>query len=78
VTLKEVIVAPALLLAVTVYTVTGERCSGVPERAPVEVSKVNPRGSVGAMLKDAMAPPLALGAARAQGSLTVQRSAEVA
>jgi hypothetical protein len=52
---------PPALVAVTVYKVDGDTTDGVPLRAPVDVSKVNPDGTDGKIDQDVAVPPLAVG-----------------
>lgn len=52
---------PPVLLAVTVYVVAEVTAVGVPEMAPLEVSKVRPDGRVAEMDHEVTAPPLDVG-----------------
>ena len=54
---------PPVLVAVTVYEAEGESAVGVPEIAPVEVSKDRPFGSEGVTDHESTSPPLADGIA---------------
>ena len=54
---------PAPLVAVTVYEAEVESADGVPEIAPVEVSKDRPAGSEGVTDHESTSPPLADGIA---------------
>lgn len=57
------VVLPPVLVAVTVYEAEVESAVGVPEIAPVEVSKDRPAGSEGVIDHESTAPPLADGMA---------------
>ena len=52
---------PPVLLAVTVNVVAEVTTVGVPEMAPLEVSKERPLGRVAEMDHDVTAPPLDVG-----------------
>ncbi len=52
---------PPVLLAVTVNVVAEVTTVGVPEMAPLEVSKERPLGSVAEMDHEVTAPPLDVG-----------------
>ena len=52
---------PPVLVAVTVYAAEDVIVVGVPEMAPVEVSKDKPAGRVGVIDHETTAPPLDVG-----------------
>jgi len=52
---------PPVLVAVTVYVAEGYVVVGVPEMAPVEVSKDKLAGRVGVIDHETTAPPLEVG-----------------
>tara|TARA_B100000035_G_scaffold205941_1_gene176092 strand:- start:1451 stop:1681 length:231 start_codon:yes stop_codon:yes gene_type:complete len=56
-----VVALPPVLLAVTVNVVAEVTTVGVPEMAPLEVSKERPLGSVAEMDHEVTAPPLDVG-----------------
>jgi len=56
-----VVALPPVLLAVTVYVVAEVTAVGVPEMAPVEVSKERPDGRVAEMDHVVTVPPLDVG-----------------
>ena len=56
-----VVPLPPAFVAVTVYTVEGERTVGVPLISPVVVLNDKPVGSDGAIDQETTAPPLAVG-----------------
>ena len=58
-----VVALPPVLLAVTVYVVDELTAVGVPEIAPVAVSKDRPAGSVGVIDQEMTVPPLDVGVA---------------
>ena len=58
-----VVALPPVLVAVTVYAVDELSVLGVPEIAPVAVSKERPAESVGVMDQEMTAPPLEVGVA---------------
>ena len=69
-----VVALPPVLLAVTVYVVDELRTLGVPEIAPVAVSKDSPAGSVGVMDQATTAPPLEVGVAVVMAASLVSAS----
>ena len=56
-----VVALPPVLLAVTVNVVAEVTTVGVPEMAPLEVSKERPLGRVAEMDHEVTAPPLDVG-----------------
>jgi len=58
-----VVALPPVLVAVTVYTADAVISVAVPERAPVEIEKERPVGSVGVIDHDVTVPPLEVGVA---------------
>jgi hypothetical protein len=56
-----VVALPPVLLAVTVYVVAEVTAVGVPEMAPLEVSKERPEGRVAEIDHEVTVPPLEVG-----------------